>query len=130
MAVRHGKEGKVLLGANAVAEITRIEIVENVETGDSTVMGDSAQTHLTGIPSWSGSLECRYDPEDTNGQAALTIGASVTLNAYLQDNVSGRKYHTGTASVTSITKNGAFDGVGVAQFSFQGNGALTESTVV
>lgn len=129
MTVRHGKEGKVKFSTNAVAEIVRASVNEQVAVGDTTAMGDSWQTHVAGIPSWTADIECRHDPDDTNGQAAATIGSEVTLGVYLQGDDNGRNYVTGTATIISKTKEGSFDGVPTFSFQVQGNGALTESTV-
>lgn len=129
MGVMHGKNGKVKLSSNAVGEITQISVEQTVETADSTAMGDAWQSHKTGIPGWSGQLTCNYDPGDTNGQEALTIGASVTLGAYLQGDGSGAAYYSGTASVTAITHSAELNGVGTVAFTFLGDGALTRSTV-
>ena len=73
MAVHHGKNGKVKLTTNAVAEVTGFSVNETVGVSDTTSMGDTALTHLTGIPGWTASIDGNYDPADTNGQAALTI---------------------------------------------------------
>ncbi|OHV85955.1 phage tail tube protein [Ensifer sp. LCM 4579] len=129
MAVHHGKNGKAKLGSNAVASVQKFSVNQNVEAADTTVMGDTWQTHLTGIPGWSGSLECLYDPADTNGQVSLGIGDSVTLGLYTDGDATGKKYLTGTASVTSIPIEADMKGAVKISFNFQGNGALTESTV-
>lgn len=129
MAVHHGKNGKVKLGSNAVASVQKFSVNQNVEAADTTVMGDTWQTHLTGIPGWSGSVECLYDPADTNGQVSLGIGDSVTLGLYTDGDATGKKYLTGTASVTSIPIETDMKGAVKVSFNFQGNGALTESTV-
>lgn len=129
MAVHHGKNGKVKLGSNAVAAVQKFSVNQNVEAADTTVMGDTWQTHLPGIPGWSGSVECLYDPADTNGQVALEIGDSVTLGLYTDGDAVGKKYLTGTATVTSIPIETDMKGAVKVSFNFQGNGALTSSTV-
>ncbi|MBX9456124.1 MAG: hypothetical protein KL863_08935 [Rhizobium sp.] len=129
MAVHHGKNGKVKLTTNVVAETTSWSINESVGVSDTTSMGDTAQTHLTGIPGWSGSVDCNYDPADTNGQNALTIGASVTIGFYSDGDGSGKQYFSGTASVTGLGRQGAMGEKVTASFSFTGNGALTSATV-
>ena len=82
MAVHHGKNGKVKLGVNLVAAVTKFSVTETVGDTDTTAMGDTAQTHIVGIPGWSGKIEGHYDPANTTGQVALTIGASVTIGLY------------------------------------------------
>lgn len=129
MAVHHGKNGKVKLGANAVGSVQKWSLNQNVEASDTTVMGDDWQGHLVGIPGWSGSLECLYDPADTLGQVALVIGASVTINLYSDGDAVSKKFYTGTASVTSIPVETDMKGPVKISFNFQGNAALTISTV-
>lgn len=130
MATHHGNEGTVKIGANTLAEVTSFQMTENASVADDTAMGDTWQTHVGGGPnSWSGQADCHWDETDTNGQGALTIGASVTLNLYPEGAGSGDKYYSGTATVTQITRQNSLNGVVSASFQFQGNGALTLSTV-
>lgn len=128
MTTTHGKNGKVKIGANAVAEITKWTLNESVPTADSTAMGDSWQTHEIGIPSWSGSLEGHYDPGDTNGQVALGAGDSVTLKFYHDGDASGKAYRTGTATVTGRVINSDMGDTNKISFEFTGNGALSDAT--
>ena len=129
MTVHHGKNGKVKIGANAIGHVQKWSVNQNVEAADTTAMGASWQTHLTGIPGWSGSVECLYDPADTTGQVALEIGDSVTLGLYSDGDAATKKYFSGTASVTSIPVETDMKGPVKISFNFQGNGALTIETV-
>ncbi len=129
MANHAGKEGTVKVGANAIAEIRDWSITETAETTDDTSMGDSDRTHLFTVGSWEASVSSWWDETDSNGQGALTRGASVTLNLYPEGAVSNDTFYTGTASVTGITRNAALDGMVEVAFTCLGNGALTETTV-
>ncbi|MEX3009005.1 hypothetical protein [Hoeflea sp. TYP-13] len=129
MGVSHGKNGKVKLGANTVAETTKWTLSESAAAADTTSQGDTAQTHLTGIPGWSAQVEGWYDPADTNGQSALAIGASVSIEFYTDTDGSGKTYKSGTASVTDIQWESAMDGTNSFSISLQGNGALATATV-
>ena len=129
MPVIHGKNGKVKFTTNAIAEITRIRVNETLPIGDSTSMGDSWGTHNPGIPTWTGEVECRYDPGDTNGQATVAIGASVTIGFYTQGDSAGRTYRSGTATIVGTNEEGTFTENVSMSFQVQGNGALTKSTV-
>lgn len=129
MATHIGNEGKVKIGSNVVAEVRSFQITESVAIADDSAIGDDWGTHLVGGKSWRGSLECRWDETDTTGQGALTIGASVTLNLYPEGDGSGDTYFSGTATVTQITRQSSRDNVITAAFEFQGNGALSSSTV-
>ena len=129
MAVHHGKNGKVKLTTNVVAEVTKFSISQTVGDSDTTAMGDTDQTHLVGIPGWTGKIEGNYDPADTTGQNALTIGASVTVGLYTDGDGSGKKYFSGTASVVAINREAAFTERVTFAIDVKGNGALTSSTV-
>lgn len=130
MASHAGLEGTVKLGSNAVAEVREWEIQESAETADNTSLDNTTgwRTHKQTLKGWSGSLTCWWDETDTNGQVALTNGASVTLNLYPEGDDTGDTYYTGTATVTQITRKGSIDGIVEASFSFLGNGALTSAT--
>lgn len=131
MANHTGNEGTVMIGSNAIAEVKSWSIEETTETLDDTVIGDTARSRkASGISSFSGSVEAFWDETDTTGQGAMTAGAEVTLNLYPEGNASGDVYFTGSVIITSITRNGSFDGMVEAAFSFEGNGPLTQSTVV
>lgn len=129
MGTTHGKNGVVKVGSNTVAEVDQWTVRETVDTSDDTAQGDTAMTHLVGIPGWNGTLTCHWDPTDTNGQQALTIGASVTLNLYPGGAGSGASYRSGTATITDVGIATQKNNVVSREFSFQGNGALAHSTV-
>ena len=129
MATHQGKEGSVAIGANDIAEVTAWTIEESVNLIDDTAMADAAKTHLAGQTSWSGTVSCHWDETDTNGQNALTIGASVTLNVYPEGDDTGDVYFTGTATVERVRRQTGIDAVISAEFEFTGNGALSRSTV-
>lgn len=128
MGTHHGKDGVVKVAANTVAEVKEFSVESQTEIVDDTVMGDAWKTHLAGQKSWSGSLTCNWDETDTNGQEALTDGASVTLNLYPEGADTGDKYLSGTATITGITVGAAVDGVVSRTFTFTGNGALAWAT--
>lgn len=130
MATHHGKSGVVKVGANSVAEVTQFSITETAETADDSAMGDGARTHKTGLTSATGNITCHWDPSDTNGQQALTVGASVTLNLYPGGADSGDAEISCTATVTSVSPSAQLDGIVSRSFDFQANGAVTHGTVV
>lgn len=129
MATHHGLDGSVKVGANTVAEVRSFEIETTQDTVDDSVMGDTWHTHLTGLKAWTATAECLWDETDTNGQVALTIGASVSLSLGPEGHTSGDTIYTGTATVKTIGVAAAHDGVVTRRVSFEGNGALTITTV-
>lgn len=129
MATHKGSEGVVKVGANTVAEVRSYSIEETAETLEDTSMGDTARTYLSSLTTFSGSLDVFWDETDATGQGALTNGAEVTLNLYPEGDTAGDTYYTGTVIVTGVTRTASFDGMVEASITFQGTGALTESTV-
>ncbi len=129
MATHSGKDGIVKVGANPVAEVRSFSLNETADTVEDTTMGDSARTHIVTLTSFDGSLDVYWDETDTNGQVALGVGSSVTLDLYPEGEGAGATYYTGTASVTSVNKSSSFDGMVEQSISVQGNGPLTTATV-
>jgi predicted secreted protein len=129
MPTHKGSEGTVKSGANAIAEIRSYTITHTADTIEDTVMGDSARTYLSSLTSFSGSIECYWDETDTNGQLTLDPGSTVTINIYPEGSTSGDTYYTGSVIITEKSITASFDGMVEASFSFQGTGALTETTL-
>ncbi len=129
MATHAGSEGTVKSGSNTVAEIRSFSLEESADTIEDTTMGDTSRTYLTGLKTFSGSVDVFWDETDTNGQVSFAVGASVTLNVYPEGATSGDTYYSGTAIVTGRTITSSFDGMVEASFSLQGTGALTAATV-
>ena len=92
-------------------------------------MGDTAQTHIVGIPGWSGKIEGNYDPLNTTGQVALAIGTSVSVGLYTDGDASGKKYLSGTASVVGVNREASHTDRATFAIDIKGNGALTLASV-
>lgn len=129
MATHKGSEGTVKSGANAIAEIRSYIITETADTLEDTTMGDASRTYLASLKTFTGSIECFWDETDTNGQLTLDPGATVTINVYPEGSSTGDKYYSGSVIITERTVTASFDGMVEASFSFQGTGALSETTV-
>jgi hypothetical protein len=129
MATHKGSEGTVKSGANAIAEIRSYNITETADVLEDTTMGDASRTYLSSLKTFTGSIDCFWDETDTNGQMSLDPGASVTINIYPEGSGSGDTYYTGTVLITEKSITASFDGMVEASFSFQGTGALSETTV-
>lgn len=128
MGTHIGNEGSVFLGVNQVGEVVGWTLRQSMAIADDSQLTDAWDTHLPGSKNWSAEVTCRFDETDTNGQLALTLGASVTLNLYLEGNTTGDRYWTGTATVTGISTGQARNQVMDITFSLVGNGALSFST--
>lgn len=120
-----GSEGVVKIGANTIAECRSWSIEQQADTVEDTVLGDTWKSHKSSLKSWSGSIACWWDETDTNGQAAMVVGAELTLNLYPEGATTGDAYYTGSIIVTGFTNKGEVGGMVEADFTFIGNGALT-----
>lgn len=129
MATHAGSEGTVKSGANAIAEVRSFSLEESADTIEDTTMGDASRTYLTGLKTFSGSVDVFWDETDTNGQVSFSVGSSVTFAVYPEGDTAGDTYYSGTAIVTGRTITSSFDGMVEASFTLQGTGALTATTV-
>ncbi len=128
MATHLGKEGTVQVGSNSILEIRGFSIDENIDIVEDTSMGDNSKTYLASIKDFSGSVDVLYDETDTNGQTALSVGSSVTLNFAPEGTDSGDVKLTGTAIVTGKSVTSSFDGLVESTITVQGTGGLTTTT--
>jgi len=129
MATFTGSDGVILVGTDQIAEVRSYSIDETMDTLEDTAMGDTSRTYKTSLKSFSGSADVFFDDTDTAGQGALTVGSSVTLSVQFEGNTTGDHLMSGTVLITGRTISASFDGMVEASISFQGTGALTESTV-
>jgi hypothetical protein len=129
MATFTGSDGVILVGSDQVAEVRSYSIDETMDTLEDTAMGDTSRTYKTSLKTFSGSADVFFDDTDTSGQGALTVGSEVTLNVQFEGNTTGDHKLSGTVLITGRTISASFDGMVEASISFQGTGALTETTV-
>ena len=129
MATHTGSQGTVKVGSNAVAELKSWTLDQTQDTVETTKLGDVVKTYSVTQSSSSGSLSCHWDETDTNGQVALTIGATATLNLYPEGATSGDTYYSGSAIITSVGVSQSHDGLVERSFGFQISGAVTIATV-
>ena len=128
MATHKGSTGLVKVSSNTVAEVTGFSFDESAATIETTALANSAQSFVSDLLSWSGSVDCFWDPSDT-AQQAMTAGASVTLYLYPQGADSSDNYASGTALIGTISRANGIGAMVTANFSFTGTGALTWATV-
>ena len=130
MAKTHGNEGTVKLTTNQVSETQGWTYEEgDVDVQEPASMGDTEVTvKASGIKAGGGTVECLWDASDTNGQEAMTVGASVTLNLYPEGDVSADVYYGGTAIITSLSRGSNVRGMVTVAFTFRG--VLARAVVV
>jgi len=129
MATHAGSEGTVRVGANAILEIRSYSVEETGDTIDDSTMGDTARTFLAGLKTFTATVDCLWDELNVNGQGALTVGSTVTLNLYPEGTAATDVYYTGSAIVTSRNLTASYDGLVEISFSCQGTGPLTQTAV-
>lgn len=129
MAYHHGNEGIVKVASNTIAEVQEWTYNEaDVAVLEKTSMGDTeAGYKAAGCKRGGGSINCLLDETDTNGQNAMTAGASVTLNLYPEGAGTGAIYWSGTAIIESVEIIGNKAGFEERNFTFKG--VLTSGTV-
>lgn len=129
MATYTAASGVIKVGANAVAEITGYSIEYTADVVEDTIIGDSARTYLPTLKQFTASVDAFWDPSDTNGQVALVVGTSVTFAIFPEGDDSGDVYYTGTGIITGRTISSSVGEMITANFSIQGSGDLTPTTI-
>lgn len=129
MATHTGSEGIVKVGSNTVAKVTGFSLSVSANMIADNAIDDAWESNNAGRKKWSGSINCNWNPADTSGQQALTIGASVTLNLYGNGATTGDTLFSGTALINEISRDWSDESMVKATFQFVGDGTLTESTV-
>jgi len=114
----------------AVASVRSFTIDREVQTIETTVMGETARTYQAGLAQFSGSLDVylRDDDEGQNNFLSYVENPDsvAKIELYPSGETTGIKL-AGDVIVTghSITSN--FDGAVEASITFQGTGALTRT---
>lgn len=128
MATYTGKDGVMEVGGTVVGEMRSFSIDAQADTLDDTVMGDDWKTHKAMHKSWSGEAMVLHDPADA-GQVACAIGDSIAGEWFPSGEDAGATALSGTATITGRRVNTSYDGLEELNITFEGNGALTETTV-
>ena len=129
MATYTGQNGTVKDDANAVGEVKSFEVSVTGDVVEDTVMGDDWKTNKATQKSWTGSISALHDRDDSTGQGAFSIGATVTAKLYPSGDASGNVEFSGSAIVTSRNVRSSHDGLVELDLELTGTGALTEANV-
>jgi len=129
MATHTAANGVIKVGSNAVAEVTGYNIEYMSDTVEDTVIGDAARTYKPTLKSFTASLDAMWDETDSTGQGALVVGTEVTFAIYPECEDSGDTYYTGSGIITGRTVSTSVGEMITANFTVQGTGDLTETTV-
>lgn len=131
MTVYSGNDGVVKVGAtpSSVTKITEFQIQAAADTSRTDGMGDDWHEHVVTKKNWSGSMTCKRNDSDTNGQGAILVGASLAAEFYPDGDATGRAKLSGTVIVAGVDEGATQDDANEISFSFTGTGALTRGTV-
>lgn len=137
-----GRDGSLLLGSSTVVKVTNWSLQADLETLETTTLGDSVRTYTPGIQSFSGTATLLYYKSDSNvintsgllnklvktGTTGVLSSDTVTITLRLADG-SDQNDITMTAYITSATIGASVGEIVSAQISFQATGALTTASI-
>ena len=132
MATHTGSEGTVKAGSNAIGEVRSFSLNITGETIEDTTLGDTARTYKAGLKDGTATVEVFFDEaalSTTDGQGAMDVGSTITLNLYPAGDTTGTTFYTGTALVTGKTVTSSFDGMVEMSCEVQFTGGITEGDV-
>lgn len=135
MSATAGKNAKLLFTVGStptqLGEVISFSIETTIGTIDASTLASEWKTFLAGQGSWSGSIECFYDPTDAAQADILTKAMAKTVCAItvrpLGDGA-GKTQLSGNCFITSLPVSASIDGAVSISFPFQGTGALTLTT--
>jgi hypothetical protein len=135
-----GKDGRLLIDGTEQIKVSSWSLTGNLETLETTTLGDSQRTYTPGVQEFSGSASLLYYNDDTDRNDAATALKKVLKIAGVTDSdtvtmtlrlVEGNTNHDVqlTAYITSVSFGASVGEVSRADISFQGTGALTAVTI-
>ena len=124
MTTHRGNAGIVKVAAAVVAHRVTWTVDETTDVEEDTGQGQASKTYKSGLKSWSGSMECRWDKTDTTGQEALKNGVEIELNFYPEGDGSGAVEMKGTGIITGVSVVAPHDDIVARNFTFTGTGDL------
>lgn len=136
-----GRDGQLLLGGSTVVKVTNWSLQADLETLETTTLGDNIRSYTPGLQAFSGSATILYYKDDNGdlnttgllnklvktGTTGVTASDTVSLTLRLADG-SDLNDVTMTAYITSASIGASVGEIVSAQISFQGTGALTTAS--
>jgi len=135
-----GRDGRLLIDGTEQIKVTNWSLTGNLETLETTSLGDSQRTYVPGVQEFSGSATLLYYNDGAGRNDAATalkkvlrvtgVSSSDTVDMRLRlvDGATNSDVRL-TAYVTSVSFGASVGEVSSAQISFQGTGALTAVTI-
>lgn len=130
MAIFRGRDGVVEVGSDEVLRLQSWSFSETESQIETDAMGDTWGGTLGDIKRASGDIVFYLDDTaSANAQAAITLGAVVTLRLYEQGKATGRVYRTGSARISQISAPVTKGEVVTVTASWVSDGAWSTATV-
>jgi hypothetical protein len=135
-----GRDGRLLLDGTEQIKVTNWSMTGNLETLETTSLGDSQRTYVPGVQEFNGSATLLYYNDGARRNDAATalkkvlkIGSvseadTVDMRLRLVDGSTNHDVRL-TTYITSVTFGASVGEVSSAQITFQGTGALTAVTI-
>lgn len=131
-----GRDGRLLLGADTLVKVTSWTLQADLETLETTTLGDQQRSYVPGVQGFSGSATLLYylDDDGSNDAGTLLRKLVKTSGVAASDTVALTLRLTGDSSnndvslnvyITSVSIGAAVGEVVSAQISFLGTGALS-----
>ena len=137
-----GREGSMLVGGTDIVKVVNFQVSANLETLETTTLGDNLRSYTPGVVGYSGSATLLYY-KDSGGTVNTTsffnklyqstatgVTSSDTVQLTLRwDDGTGAKDITMTAYITSASIGATTGDIVRAEIAFQGTGALSTATI-
>lgn len=135
-----GRDGRLLIDGIEQIKVSSWSMTGNLETLETTTLGDSQRTYTPGVQEFSGSASLLYYNDGTGRNDAATalkkvlrvagVSASDTVDLRLRlvEGTTNQDVRL-TAYITSVNFGASVGEVSRADISFQGTGALSEVTI-
>jgi len=135
-----GRDGRLLIDGTEQIKVSSWSMTGNLETLETTTLGDSQRTYTPGVQEFSGNASLLYYNDGTgrNDAAAalkkilkisgVSDADTVDLRLRLAEGTTNHDVRL-TAYITSVSFGASVGEISRADISFQGTGALTEVTI-
>ena len=137
-----GRDGVMQLAGSTLAKVVNFAVSSNLETLETTTLGDGVRSYSPGVTGYSGSATLLYYKDDNNainttdllnkliktGTAGVSSSDTVELTFRWVDGTDNNDIKL-TAYITSATIGAATGDIVRAEIAFQGTGALATASI-
>ena len=140
--VYSGRDGVMQLAGTTLAKVVNFQVSSNLETLETTTLGDGVRSYSPGVTGYSGSATLLYYKDDNSainttnllnkiyktGTSGVSSADTVELTFRWVDGTDNNDIKL-TAYITSASIGAATGDIVRAEIAFQGTGALSTVTV-